>query len=61
MHFLSCFILFVSKLKKVSMVYIIKYIMQNTSYDNIKINIIDNIYQHLDLDLNSIFVEETYA
>ncbi len=28
--------------------------MQNTFYDNIKINIIDDIYQHL--DLNAIFV-----
>ena len=33
--------------------------MQNTSYDNVKINIIDDIYQHL--DLNAIFVEESDA
>ena len=33
--------------------------MQNTSYDNIKINIIDDIYQHL--DLNAIFVKESDA
>jgi hypothetical protein len=33
--------------------------MQNTSYDNVKINIIDDIYQHL--DLNAIFVKESDA